>query len=83
MIPTDEQLTHLTRLLEATEHQEIDCAEMLNRVADYLKTRSERTALTNPLQQVARHLKVCPECHEEFVALIKAEGLDPGEVLED
>lgn len=80
--PTDAQLADLARLASATAAEEIDCGEMLNRVGVYLKALTERSALTEQLQQVAQHLKVCPECHEELVALIKAEGLDPATLLE-
>jgi hypothetical protein len=54
---------------------------MIDRVAAYLHALRERSTTTDHLQQVAQHLKVCPECHEEFVALIKAEGLDPTAIL--
>ena len=78
MVPlSDEQLRELARLTGATEDEEIDCAEMLNRVAAYLKSLMERDEPTEHLRQVAQHLKICPECHEEFLALIRAEGLDP------
>ncbi len=83
MKPTDEQLSELARLVGATAGQEIDCAEVLDRVATYLKALHDRAALTEYLQQVAQHLKVCPECHEELSALIRAEGLDPDIVLHE
>jgi hypothetical protein len=81
MRPTDEQLADLVRLLGATADQEIDCEQMLDRAAAYLKLLTERAAPNEYLRQVAQHLQVCPECHEEFVALIKAEGLDPATIL--
>lgn len=83
MRPADEQLADLARLVGATAGEEIDCAEVLNRVAAYLKSLAEHAAVTEHLQQVAQHLKVCPECYEELVALIKAEGLDPQQVLRE
>jgi hypothetical protein len=30
---------------------------------------------------MAQHLKMCPQCREEFAALIEAEGLDPQKIL--
>lgn len=81
--PTDDQLGDLARIVNATANREIDCAEMLDRVAGYLKARSTGALLNEQLQQVAQHLKVCPECREELVALIRAEGLDPASILED
>jgi hypothetical protein len=80
--PTDTQLADLARVVGATTGEEIDCAAMLDRVAPYLKALTERKAQSEHLRQAAQHLKICPECHEEFLALIKAEGLDPSRVLE-
>ncbi|MCG3132786.1 MAG: hypothetical protein FLDDKLPJ_03652 [Phycisphaerae bacterium] len=81
MYPSDKNLTDLARLIQDTECQEIDCAEVLNRVAGYLEAVRARSARSEQLRQVAQHLQVCPECLEEFQALIKAEGLDPKAVL--
>jgi hypothetical protein len=81
--PSDEQLDRLARLVDATEDREIDCAQMLDRVAGYVQALSDRAELTEHLRQVAQHLKVCPECREELRVLIVAEGLDPATVLAD
>ena len=77
MRPNEEQLKKLAQLLDATVEHEIDCDEMLDRVAAYLKALTDKSALPDRLQQVAQHLSICPECREEFRALIRAEGLDP------
>lgn len=79
--PSDEQLADLARLIGATENEEIDCAEMLNLAAGYLKAIRMHSATSDQFRQAAQHLAVCPECHEEFRALILAEGLDPNEIL--
>ncbi len=81
MRPRDEQLDALARLVAATASEEIDCEGLLARIAPYVRAVSERAALSTPLQQVAQHLEVCPECKEEFVALLRAEGLDPDKIL--
>ncbi|HPF37238.1 MAG TPA: hypothetical protein P5081_01530 [Phycisphaerae bacterium] len=81
MKPTDAQLAELAKLLGDTADCEIDCAELLDRVAAYLEARTDRSALSPHLAQVAQHFKVCPECREEFEALIRAEGLDPATIL--
>ncbi len=83
MEPSEEKLVDLARLIQDTEGQEIDCAEFLKRVAAYLAALRERSVLNEPLRQVSQHLRVCPECREELVALIRAEGLDPETILED
>lgn len=79
--PSDDKLAELARLVDATGDQEICCAEMLDRVAVYLEAVRAHADMTEQLQLVAKHLQICPECYEEFVALIKAEGLDPSAIL--
>ncbi|MCB9851793.1 MAG: hypothetical protein H6819_01755 [Phycisphaerales bacterium] len=83
MKPTDEQLADLAKLLGDTADCEIDCAELLDHVAAYLEAVKDRRGLEPRLQQVAQHFKICPECREEFEALIRAEGLDPQKLLGD
>lgn len=83
MNPSDDKLADLARLAEATASEEIDCAEMLNRVAAYLHARTERAQITEPLKQVAQHLNICPECLEEFKALLAAEGIEPETVINE
>lgn len=81
MAPTPEQLAQLARLAAATEQGEIDCEEELRRVAAYLAALKRGDSPGDYLRQVARHIEICPECHEEFLALIRAEGLDPKALL--
>lgn len=81
MRPPEDKLSDLARLVRDTEPQEIDCGEMLNRLASFLQALREHSTLTETLRQVSQHLKVCPECREELVALVKAEGLDPASLL--
>lgn len=78
---TPDQLAELARLAHATADEEIDCAELLDRIAEFLHASPERRADEARLRQVAQHLQVCPECREEFLALIRAEGLDPSDVM--
>ena len=81
MEPSEKKLVDLARLIQDKEGKEIDCAEFLTHVAAYLAALKERSTLTEPLRQVSQHLKVCPECREELVALIKAEGMNPETIL--
>ena len=71
MKPTTEQLRELLRVVAATRPQEIDCEQFLTRVAAYLESLGEQ-ALPPELDVVAQHLEVCPECSEEFDALVSA-----------
>ena len=70
MKPTPEQLRELLRVVAATRPQEIDCEQFLTRVAAYLESLEREHPLPPELDTVAQHLEVCPECSEEFDALV-------------
>jgi hypothetical protein len=71
--PGTEQLLALARLVGATCDHEISCEVLLDRVAAYLETVDCGDArLPAALEEVRQHLAVCPECLEEFEALLKA-----------
>lgn len=69
---TREELLKLLELVSITRPQEIDCDEFLGRVAGLL----DRVALgESPISNddaLLHHLKICPECLEEYEALYRA-----------
>ena len=77
MTPSGEQLQTLLELVLATEPDELDCDEMLHRVAALLEARGEGADLTPELAAVSQHLSLCPECREEFDALLRATDEGP------
>ncbi len=70
--PTPAQLDALARLVAQTADDEIDCGVVLERVAAYLEAHQAGETLPPALVMVQQHLTVCPECHEEFEALLRA-----------
>ena len=72
MEPDRDQLAELARIIAETAPQEIDCDTVLDRVAAYLETAERGERLPEELRAVAQHLEVCPECKQEFEALLKA-----------
>ena len=67
---TRQQLQDLARTVARTRHDEISCDAMLDRLASYAERGqalpdSERSA-------VESHLAICPECTEEYHALLTA-----------
>jgi hypothetical protein len=72
-----ERLRGLLRVVQATEPSEIDCDEFLVRVAPFLEALTARHDIPDQLRQVAQHLSVCPECKEEFDALLRAHEIEP------
>ena len=72
-----EDLLKLLRLLDITAVEEIDCTEFLHRAAGFVERFDPNGAHLPEHDDVVRHLKLCPECMEEFAALyeaLRAEG---------
>ena len=66
-----EQLIRLARAVADAADEEIDCAVFLDRMAAYLELYRRGTVSLPPeLAPVEQHLRVCPECYEEFQALL-------------
>ena len=77
-MPSDEErLEALARLLPDTADEEIDCDLWMDRVGLYIRAVRDHSELDDTIRQVVQHLEICPECREEFEALLTAEGLDP------
>ncbi len=70
MKPAEEKLRELLILLDATEAEEIDCDEFLDRVAAYVD-HVNAEELPQALRTVSQHASVCPECREELEALLE------------
>jgi len=69
---TPDDLAKLLGLLDVTETEEIDCAEFLHRIAAYVESLGPSGAPPEGTSAVVQHLRVCPECCEEFLALREA-----------
>ena len=68
-IPADIQM--LIRMVENTQEVEFSCEEVYNILDQYteLVFRGEDTADLMPL--VEHHIEICPDCREEFEALLR------------
>jgi hypothetical protein len=66
-----ENLLELLRVVLATAPEEIDCEEFLDRVGSFLEALGPDGRVPADLRAVSQHLEVCPECKEEFDALLK------------
>lgn len=67
----DQQLLTLARAVADTAREEIDCDTFLDRAALYLERQRGRD-LTPEMAAVEQHLRVCPECYEEYQILKQA-----------
>lgn len=71
------ELLKLLALVDVTAAEEIDCTEFVHRVAGYLERLGPDGTPPPGYEDVVQHLRVCPECLEEFRALfaaLRAEG---------
>ena len=74
-----DELRKLLELVDVTRDQEIDCSELLDRLAGYIE-RFEPDGPPPPgYEDVLQHLRVCAECFEEFEALYRALGGEDGQ----
>lgn len=68
-----EELLALLGLLGITEPEEINCEEFLSLTPGYLeRLRDAQGPVVESYRSYLHHLKICPECQEEFEALCEA-----------
>lgn len=70
---TKDELRTLLGLLDVTEPEELNCEEFLAEVPGYLeKLRTLDVPRIAGYESFLHHLKICPECLEEFEGLCEA-----------
>jgi hypothetical protein len=69
---TLEQARSVVKALRATRETEIGCDDCLMQVASYCEMELAGRELPEALRLVREHLEICPECHEEYRALLSA-----------
>lgn len=68
-----DELLALAGLLGITKPEEINCEEFLALTPGYLeRLREQEPAEIEGYHSFLHHLKLCPECQEEFGALCEA-----------
>lgn len=66
-----DQIRKLAQATVETRPEEIDCDQWLDKVAGYVEAVANGQPVPSEYQPVADHLAVCPECSEEFDAMIE------------
>ena len=69
---TDENLRVLAEVLRITRPDELTCDEWLDRVGAYAEAVAAGAAKPPGSELIDHHLEICPECREEFEALLAA-----------
>jgi uncharacterized protein with PIN domain len=76
MKPEEQRLTHaqvggIVKMLGLTREREFNCSECLQHVSEFAECRLANQPLDEVIARVEQHLALCPECREEFEALMK------------
>ncbi len=66
------QYQDLARFLIKTRPEEMTCDEWLEHVGEYAEHVLAGRAAPSSLVEVERHIDLCPECAEEFCAILAA-----------
>lgn len=67
-----DELKELARYVLLTRPDEIGCDDWLGYASNYAELVAALQPIPEPLQKAAGHLALCPECAEEFRALLAA-----------
>jgi hypothetical protein len=70
----DEEFRELARALLATRPEEINCDRWLEGVGMYLELVEAGRPIPESLRPVEEHLRLCPDCAEEYAAMREALG---------
>ena len=68
----EQQLTGLLLLLAQTEGTELNCDECLAMTAAYAEHELTGKTPQEAHEKVRQHLAICPDCKEEYLALLHA-----------
>ena len=68
---TPPQIEGFVKLLGLTREHEFTCGECLEHVGEFAEAQLAGRPLTDAMAQVEHHLALCPECREEWAALMK------------
>jgi hypothetical protein len=72
MKPDLEKYRDLARFLLKTRPDEMTCSEWLDCVGEYAEAVLAGRPAPPCLAEVERHMEICPECAEEFRAILAA-----------
>jgi len=69
---SDEQIRELAGVLLVTRPDELTCDEWLDRIGAYAEATVAGRPVPPNSERLEYHLAICPECKEEFDALVAA-----------
>jgi ribosomal protein L37AE/L43A len=66
-----DQIKGFVRMIADTREHEYDCSECRDRFGEFAELQLAGLPLDDALERVQHHLRLCPECREEWTALEK------------
>lgn len=78
--PNLDKFKELARGIVTTRQDEIDCAECFERLDRFAEIVAAGGSPTRAMPLVQDHLEHCPDCRQEYLALMEALQTDPGGV---
>jgi len=68
---TREQVGNIVKMLGLTSDRELNCSECLQNVGEFAESQLADKPVDEVVAKVGQHLALCPECQEEYLALLK------------
>jgi len=68
---TREQVGGIVKMLGLTTEREFNCGECLQHVGEFAERQLADKPVGEVISKVEQHLALCPECREEYEALMK------------
>ena len=68
---TSEQVGSIVKMLGLTTDREFNCSECLQHVSEFAECQLANQSVGEVIAKVEQHLALCPECREEYEALMK------------
>jgi len=68
---TREQVGSIVKMLGLTTDREFNCSECLQHVSEFAECQLANQSVGEVISKVEQHLAMCPECREEYEALMK------------
>jgi UDP-N-acetylmuramyl tripeptide synthase len=68
---TDEVVLKFLNVLEQARAEELSCSDMYTRLDEFVEREVQEQEIAEKITPLIReHLDMCPDCHEEYEALL-------------
>ncbi|MEW6086571.1 MAG: hypothetical protein AB1607_18450 [Chloroflexota bacterium] len=67
----NEAVLGFLRVLEEVRAEELTCDEIYSKLDEYVERQANKHDAAQLMPLIREHLDICPECYEEYEALLK------------